>query len=41
MELAGNDIALQEKIKKAMDEDMMENERPDDRSSDRRRPNRP
>ncbi len=41
MELAGNDIALQEKIKKAMDEDMMENERPDDRSSDRGRPNRP
>jgi predicted Zn-dependent protease len=41
MELAGNDIALQEKIKKAMDDDMMENERPDGRSSDRGRPNRP
>jgi predicted Zn-dependent protease len=41
MELAGNDIALQDKIKKAMDEDMMENERPDGRSSDRGRPNRP
>jgi predicted Zn-dependent protease len=41
MELAGNDIALQEKIKKAMDEDMMERETPGDRSSDRGQPNRP
>jgi predicted Zn-dependent protease len=39
MELAGNDIALQEKIKKAMDEDMMKG--PGDRPSDTGRPNRP
>jgi predicted Zn-dependent protease len=41
MELAGNDIALQKKIKKAMDKDMMEGETPGDRSSDRGQQNRP
>jgi len=41
MELAGNDIALQEKIKKAMGKDMMERKSPGDRSSDRGQPNRP